>query len=580
MSAAFRAAPSWSRCCSRATRARLTTRPSSTALVQAAVDEAVRLQVASGVSVVSDGELGKVGYSTYVIERLSGFGGHSPRKPALDLAAVPELAKKLSHIMGSAGIHPRQPRSPKSSWSTSSRCTTISAASATALDRHGNGAAAFMNAASPGLITAFQPNQFYPSHEAYLADLVAAMRPEYEAIVAAGFQLQLDCPDLAMSRHTGYQDMSEAEFLTTIAANVEALNAATANIAPEAMRMHVCWGNYEGPHDFDIPLEKIIDVVLSARPATILFEAANPRHEHEWIVWKAADTSGKILAPGLVDSCSNYLETPELIAQRIERFAAFVGKDRVDRQLRLRLRHVRRLWQDRPGGGVEEARRAARRRRHRRREDRLMVDNAVSSQVKSATRTLDIIEYVVAHDRPLVAQEIAIALGIPVSSLSYLLGTLVERGYLARDGRRYSAGPGLQRLQARSGGFSLAERAAPLVRTLRVQLNETTSFFIRSAWDVEAIVTETSEQALRYAVPTGDAPADARVRLGQGAARGAVRRGARPLFRRNRARCASPPSTVTWEKALRTPDRADPQHGLLADRRGVQRSASAGLAGW
>lgn len=132
-----------------------------------------------------------------------------------------------------------------------------------------------------------------------------------------------------------------------------------------------------------------------------------------------------------------------------------------------------------------------------------MIDTSQSSQVKSATRTLDIIEYVVAHDRPLVAQEIAIALGIPVSSLSYLLGTLVERGYLARDGRRYSAGPGLQRLQARSGGFSLAERAAPLVRTLRVQLNETTSFFIRSAWDVEAIVTETSEQALRYAVPTG-----------------------------------------------------------------------------
>jgi 5-methyltetrahydropteroyltriglutamate--homocysteine methyltransferase len=186
-----------------------------------------------------------------------------------------------------------------------------------------------MNSASPGLITAFQPNQFYPSHEAYLADLVEAMRPEYEAITAAGFALQLDCPDLAMSRHTGYQDMSEAEFLKTIAANVEALNAATANIAPEAMRMHVCWGNYEGPHDFDIPLEAIIDVVLAARPATILFEAANPRHEHEWTVWKAADTSGKVLAPGLIDSCSNYIETPELAAQRIERFAGFVGKDRV-----------------------------------------------------------------------------------------------------------------------------------------------------------------------------------------------------------------------------------------------------------
>ena len=132
-----------------------------------------------------------------------------------------------------------------------------------------------------------------------------------------------------MSRHTGYQDLSDEEFLHVARANVEALNAATANIPPEKLRMHVCWGNYEGPHDFDIPLEKIIDVVLSARPATILFEAANPRHEHEWIVWKAADLAGKTLAPGLVDSCSNYLETAELIAQRIERFAAIVGKDRV-----------------------------------------------------------------------------------------------------------------------------------------------------------------------------------------------------------------------------------------------------------
>ncbi len=297
-------------------------------VVQAAIDDAVRRQVAAGVSVVSDGELGKVGYSTYVIERLSGFGGHTPRKPAQDLAAVPELAKKLSHIMGSQEFTRASAIGKVELVNLQPLHDDIRRFSA-ALDKHGNGAAAFMNSASPGLITAFQPNQFYPSHEAYLADLVEAMRPEYEAIAAAGFALQLDCPDLAMSRHTGYQDMSEAEFLRTIAANVEALNAATASIAPEAMRMHVCWGNYEGPHDFDIPLEKIIDTVLSARPATILFEAANPRHEHEWIVWKGADTTGKILAPGLIDSCSNYIETPELIAQRIERFASFVGKDRV-----------------------------------------------------------------------------------------------------------------------------------------------------------------------------------------------------------------------------------------------------------
>jgi 5-methyltetrahydropteroyltriglutamate--homocysteine methyltransferase len=297
-------------------------------VVQAAIDDAVARQVEAGVSVVSDGELGKVGYSTYVIERLSGFGGHTPRKPALDLAQVPDLAKKLSHMMG-AQEFTRASAIGKVELVNLQPLHDDIRRFRTALDRHGGEAQAFMNAASPGLITAFQPNQFYPSHEAYLADLVAAMRPEYEAIAEAGFQLQLDCPDLAMSRHTGYQDMSEAEFLQTIAANVEALNAATANIAPERMRMHVCWGNYEGPHDFDIPLETIVGTILAARPATILFEAANPRHEHEWVVWKAADTHGKILAPGLIDSCSNYIETPELIAQRIERYAAFVGKDRV-----------------------------------------------------------------------------------------------------------------------------------------------------------------------------------------------------------------------------------------------------------
>ena len=241
-------------------------------------------QIAAGVTIVSDGELGKVGYSTYMTERLSGFGGDVLRKPALDdirrFAAAPA----------------------------------------------GKATRGFMNAASPGLITAFQPNQHYPAHEAYLADLVDAMRPEYKAIVAARFDLQLDCPDLAMSRHTGYQDLTEAEFVKTAAANVEALNAATANLPPEPLRMHVCWGNYEGPHDHDIPLERVVDVILGARPSTILFEAANPRHEHEWAVWaetKIPDT--KILAPGLIDTCSNYVEHPELVAQRIERFAAIVG---------------------------------------------------------------------------------------------------------------------------------------------------------------------------------------------------------------------------------------------------------------
>lgn len=297
--------------------------------VQEAVDAAVAAQVAAGVTVVSDGELGKVGYSTYMMERLSGFGGHTDRHFARDLADLPELRRKLALIMGSQEF-------TRASCIDTVRLVTLEPLHddirrfRTALDRHAPGHRAFLNAASPGLITAFQKNAFYPSHEAYLADLVTAMTPEYEAIVDAGFELQLDCPDLAMSRHTGYQEMDEAGFLATIEANVEALNAATAGIAPERMRMHVCWGNYEGPHDHDIALEKIIQIVLRARPATILFEAANPRHEHEWIVWRDAEVpDDKILAPGMIDTCSNYLEHPELIAQRIERFAGIVGADRV-----------------------------------------------------------------------------------------------------------------------------------------------------------------------------------------------------------------------------------------------------------
>lgn len=298
-------------------------------VVQSAIDDAVKAQVANGVSIVSDGELGKVGYSTYITERLEGFGGHVDRKPALDLAPYPALTKKLAAIMGRQEF-------VRAACIAPVRLKTLEPAQAdirrfrSALDRHGRGVRAFMNAASPGLVTAFQPNKFYPTHEAYLAALVDAMRPEYETIIAAGFDLQLDCPDLAMSRHTGYQDLDEASFLAVIEANVEALNAATAKIPSERMRLHICWGNYEGPHDHDIPLERIMSVVLKARPATILFEAANPRHEHEWIVWRDARLpSDKILAPGMIDTCSNYIEHPELIAQRLERYIAIVGADRV-----------------------------------------------------------------------------------------------------------------------------------------------------------------------------------------------------------------------------------------------------------
>lgn len=297
--------------------------------VSDAVNRSVAFQRECGVDIVSDGEMGKVGYSTYMIERLSGFGGHIDRKPAADLAEVPGLAKKLSAIMGSQEF-------VRASCIGQVKLVTLEPLHddirrfRAAMDAHGQGARGFMNAASPGLITAFQVNRHYPSHEAYLADLADAMREEYETIVAAGFDLQLDCPDLAMSRHTGYQDLSEEEFLKVAAANVEALNAATANIPPERMRMHICWGNYEGPHDHDIPLERVVDIVLSARPGTVLFEGANPRHEHEWTVWRDASIpEDKVLAPGVIDTCSNYVEHPELIAQRLERFAGIVGADRV-----------------------------------------------------------------------------------------------------------------------------------------------------------------------------------------------------------------------------------------------------------
>lgn len=298
-------------------------------IVQAAVDDAVAHQVDAGVDIISDGELGKVGYSTYMTERLSGFGGHVDRKPARDLAAHPDLAKKLSLIMGAQEFTRASCIAPVRLINLEP-CHEDIRRFRKALDRSGKGVRGFMNAASPGLITAFQQNRYYPSHEAYLADLVTAMRPEYEAILDAGFDLQFDCPDLAMSRHTGYQDASDEEFVKIAEANVEALNAATKGLPADRLRMHVCWGNYEGPHDCDIALEKVVGLILKARPAVILFEAANPRHEHEWEVWKAAKLpDDKILAPGLIDTCSNYVEHPRLIAQRIRRFTDFLGPERV-----------------------------------------------------------------------------------------------------------------------------------------------------------------------------------------------------------------------------------------------------------
>jgi 5-methyltetrahydropteroyltriglutamate--homocysteine methyltransferase len=188
----------------------------------------------------------------------------------------------------------------------------------------------FMTSASPGLVTAFQPNNYYPTHQAYIEAIAAAMQPEYEAIYNAGFALQLDCPDLAMAHHTGFQDLSEEEFLKRAAQHVEVLNHAVRNIPAERMRLHICWGNYEGPHDHDIALAKVAPILLKAKPAALVIEAANPRHEHEWSLWRALKLpEDKKLIAGVIDTSTNYVEHPELVAERLSRLADVVGRERV-----------------------------------------------------------------------------------------------------------------------------------------------------------------------------------------------------------------------------------------------------------
>jgi 5-methyltetrahydropteroyltriglutamate--homocysteine methyltransferase len=294
------------------------------------VADAVAKQVAAGVDVVSDGETGKVGYATYVKERLSGFAGHHSRPPHLDLAPYPELREALGRMLGKQSFKRAACVGPIELVDDTAVQTDLDDFRA-ALAADGAGATeAFMNAASPGVISAFQSNRYYPSHEAYVDAIAAAMKREYDAIAAAGLILQLDCPDLAMARHTGFQELDEAEFLARAEYQVEALNHAVRDIPADRMRMHICWGNYEGPHDHDIPLEKILGLVLKAKPAGILFEAANPRHRHEWVVWRNAKLpDDKVLIPGCISSTSNYVEHPRLVAEQLCQYADIVGRERV-----------------------------------------------------------------------------------------------------------------------------------------------------------------------------------------------------------------------------------------------------------
>ena len=298
------------------------------ATVRGAVIDIVKRQVDAGLDIVSDGESAKIGYATYIKDRLAGFGGENTAKPHLDLRDHPELRKRMTAFTGPQTFRRLCCTGPISI--KDAQAGAIDIANFRAALRATPATDAFLNAASPGVVSSFQPNRYYPTHEAYVEAIAEVMRPEYEAIVGAGFVLQVDCPDLAMSRHTGFQDLNESEFLARAEHHVEVLNAALRNVPAEAVRMHICWGNYEGPHDHDIPLAKILPIILKAKPQAISFEASNPRHAHEWTVWRDANLpQDKVLIPGTLDTSTNFVEHPELVAERIERFASIVGRERV-----------------------------------------------------------------------------------------------------------------------------------------------------------------------------------------------------------------------------------------------------------
>ena len=297
------------------------------------VTAVVGQQVAAQVDVVSDGEMSKISYATYIRHRLTGFEiGEMPRASPRDLDDFPDFKERLAKLGATPKYHRPICRGPIAVKDLSGLHADIANLQA-ACTTHG-AARAFMNSASPGVIAVFQPNDYYPSHAAYLEALANAMATEYEAIVAAGLDLQIDAPDLGMGRHIKFRDATEDEFLRNANLQVEALNHALRNIPAERIRMHICWGNYEGPHHHDIGLDRVLGLVCKAKPATILFEGANPRHAHEWEVWAAAQAQGlvpdnKILCPGLLDSTSNFIEHPRLVAQRLVQYANIVGRERV-----------------------------------------------------------------------------------------------------------------------------------------------------------------------------------------------------------------------------------------------------------
>jgi 5-methyltetrahydropteroyltriglutamate--homocysteine methyltransferase len=296
--------------------------------IAASVDEIVGKQVAAGVDVLNDGEMSKPSYATYIKDRLAGFGGTSNSFVYQDLVAFPELARRVFGDPGRARRKTPACNGPIGVADQGAVAADIGNLK-TALQK-APATEGFLSAASPGLISLFFRNDHYPSTEAYLEAIAAAMRPEYEAIVDAGFILQLDCPDLAMGRHIQHADLNLKDFRKAARLHIEALNHAVTRIPADRMRIHLCWGNYEGPHHCDVPIEHIIDVVFLAKPNGISFEAANPRHAHEWKVFERVKLpDGKLLIPGVLESKSNFIEHPELVAQRIANYARLVGRENV-----------------------------------------------------------------------------------------------------------------------------------------------------------------------------------------------------------------------------------------------------------
>jgi len=296
--------------------------------IEAAVQDVVRRQVEAGLDVVNDGEMSKPSYATYIKDRLEGFGGTGNTFVYQDLATFPKLAQR---VFGDPGRSRR--KTPACNAAIRVRDPDAARVDVEHLKKAVAGASTtetFLTAASPGVVSLFFRNEHYPTAEAYLEAIAEAMRVEYETIAGAGIILQIDCPDLGMGRHIQYADLALPEFRKKAMLHVEALNHATRNIPPDRLRMHLCWGNYEGPHHCDVALSDVIDVVFRARPSAIALEAANPRHAHEWKVFETVKLpDGKMLIPGVIESKSNFIEHPELIAQRIGRYANLVGRENV-----------------------------------------------------------------------------------------------------------------------------------------------------------------------------------------------------------------------------------------------------------